>query len=48
MKYTNIQKMVGDNLNIKVSQYDFRNELQADLRQLNTISYGLKLFRDME
>ena len=31
---------ISDLINIKVSQYDFRNDLQADL-----IHYGLKPFR---
>ena len=36
---------VSDLINIKISQYHFRNELQADLPQVNTTCYGLKSFR---
>ena len=36
---------VSDLINTKISQYDFRNELQADLPQVNTTRYGLKSFQ---
>ena len=36
---------IRDLINVKVSQYNFRNEHQASLPQVNSTRYGLKSFR---
>ena len=36
---------IRDLINVKVSQYNFRNEHQASLSQVNSTRYGLKSFR---
>ena len=38
-------KYIQDMVNIKVSNYNFRNDQQATLPKVNSTSYGLKSFR---
>ena len=38
-------KYIQDMVNIKVSNYNFRNDQQATLPKVNSTNYGLKSFR---